>query len=443
MGAVRPYVAVFLALLFLQSVSASILEDFANFFAVLFGGGENASTTAPEIGPEDVNRSPAGAPEIGPEDVDSSPGAPEIGPEDTEDSPAGAPEIGPEDVDSFPGEVIEPEEPQPEFKVITDEKEPASCGVCLTDFRLDPVCGVDGNTYINEQGALLSGVEVAYKGYCEEFPFKVIEPEKDFTEVKPNGTLGVIEPEKYCEDTDAGKEPYMPGKVFTESGEYADSCFAGEIGGGTLTEYYCDDDEVKKVVVQCNAGCAPTGDACAKEEPKNASFEGCVDSDGGDVPEVYGTVNLSGIVFEDTCESKAYKIGSSSVLKEYFCTAGDVDSKEYYCDECSQGVCIQYGGTAPEINDTQDESNNTLGDIITPQTSTGLTLGCIDSEEDVDAYVKGQVTYEGVVYEDQCLYNEQGFPYAVVDYYCGQNGTLEFIQLDCEGSCYDGACGFG
>ncbi len=148
--------------------------------------------------------------------------------------------------------------------------------------------------------------------------------------------------------------------------------------------------------------------------------QGCYDSDGGDNPEVKGEVKMDGMSFVDECTTIPGEI-EQSVLTEYFCIAGDVDSKQYVCENgCGDGVC------APGFGVIEPEPDFNVIEPAQPST-------CIDTEEDIDYFTKGTVQVDSSVLEDVCV--DQ---YTLFEIWCNENNIPMRTEVVCEGGCIQG-----
>ena len=216
------------------------------------------------------------------------------------------------------------------------------CGSCEVDYRFDPVCGKDGNTYINEYGAKMAGVEVAYKGYCENF--KVIEPKKE-----ENGKIGTIVNNKpnnevECYDSDGGDNPKEAGYVKLGDTVMEDTCSLN----GELTvqkEYFCKNGDIDSKEYFCQQGC--TAGVC--NEYFNAGSEispspeqgSCYDSDGDD-KYTAGYVEVNGMKYYDSCSYTTQDNGEevANGVMENVCENGQAVVKNYNCENgCYEGAC--------------------------------------------------------------------------------------------------------
>lgn len=215
------------------------------------------------------------------------------------------------------------------------------CGGCEVDYRLDPVCGKDGNTYVNEYGAKMAGVEIAYKGYCNDF--KVIEPEDEgFSVIKPEGGIGTIDNEPECYDSDGGDNPKEAGYVKLGDTIIEDTCSLN----GELTvqkEYFCKNGDIDSKEYFCEQGC--TAGVCNEyfnsgSEISPPSQGNCYDSDGDD-KYTSGYVEVDGMKYYDYCtytSENGEEVPSGVV--ETVCVNGQLSEKSYSCENgCYEGAC--------------------------------------------------------------------------------------------------------
>jgi hypothetical protein len=126
-----------------------------------------------------------------------------------------------------------------------------------------------------------------------------------------------------CTDSDGGKDPAVKGTAKSGSDSQTDSC-----DGNSLTEYFCEADQVKSEKGQCPGGTSCSDGKCVKNV--------CVDSDNGKDADVKGTTSYGSTVYTDSCYS------DTSVL-EYFCanenTIGNDPMNCGTSRECFDGKC--------------------------------------------------------------------------------------------------------
>ncbi len=242
---------------------------------------------------------------------------------------------------------------------------------CNCDLVWQPVCAEDGQTYINPTAAKLANVNILYYGIC-----------KNKTET--------------CYDSDGGKNYKVFGYVVKGNEKRKDIC-----KGGTLVEYYCDNNEIKYVVVKCEC----EEGVCKENE--------CKDTDGGDNPSVPGRVTFNDRIYEDFCLTQGFvqtHVQKPSLV-EYYCENNVVKNKTYTCEYgCEKGRCL-------------------------PKT-------CSDTDGGINEFVRGTVEVNGKEYTDYCVYPQTlthvAYPY-VVEYYC-KNGNVANTTITCKDGCKDGAC---
>ncbi len=258
---------------------------------------------------------------------------------------------------------------------------------CNCDLTYEPVCGVDGNTYLNPTGARLVGVDIAYYGICNEENHN----------------------EEVCYDSDGGKNFEVWGYVTKGQDKKEDVCEKGY-----LVEYYCENNEIRYVAQKCNC------------EDGKCIEQTCEETDDGDDPYHFGKVAFNGKAYADYCVSGTNQYYTAAIVKdrlvEYYCDGNQVKNKTYTCDYgCENGACRQ----EPE------EDNNTY---------------CTDSDGGLDYYTKGVVTGmqsgDPYTYEDECVVQNTGYTTAYVnsnlkEYYC-ENGEVKYKMVQC--NCRDGVC---
>lgn len=164
------------------------------------------------------------------------------------------------------------------------------------------------------------------------------------------------------------------------------------------------------LVLMIFSGCA-TGDA--KRMPAADSLqeiERCVDTDGGNVPEIYGIVTFRGVKqLPDECRDDI-------TLVENYCSDDRPKKAIMNCSSlamvCQEGRCLDVQGNQ-EPDSCFDSDGN-----ITPDTK---------------GYVEGFEDGEQYRYDDRC---ENGL---VVEWYC-EGPSPENTDRSCDYGCSDGAC---
>ncbi|MEM3422189.1 MAG: hypothetical protein QXF35_00265 [Candidatus Bilamarchaeaceae archaeon] len=161
-------------------------------------------------------------------------------------------------------------------------------------------------------------------------------------------------------------------------------------------EYYCENNNVKTQVVKCPSGYRCVDGACSL-------LLSCVDSDGG--IDIYSF----GSVIKNNFEYKDYCVDPKTII-EYYCSGDNVISVEKDCPSgysCSGGRCVK------------------LADY------------CMDSDNGMEIYVKGQTENASVSYSDYCVDSK-----SVKEYYCSSNNRVlsETIVCPTNYECLGGRC---
>ncbi|MFA5108595.1 MAG: hypothetical protein WC492_03640 [Candidatus Micrarchaeia archaeon] len=258
----------------------------------------------------------------------------------------------------------------------------------------------------------------------------------------PSGCLnGACKPQETvsgCTDSDDGLNYAIRGTTITSNGEVEeDRCNNAQ----NVEEFYCKPDgTIGEYGYSCSQGYKCVDGACILRDAANckqyaepcgtvygtccssyvcangvcltaSEATRCTDTDGGNVPTVYGVLNLpTGFVGADYCLS-------NGKLVEFYCTADNYAVMETACASgyvCSGGACVQgAGGTtiAFTCTDSDNGKNYNLKGVIT--NSSGATLGT-----------------------DTCYYDG-----ALSEFYC-QNGVMQTERYNCPSgySCSNGAC---
>lgn len=189
-----------------------------------------------------------------------------------------------------------------------------------------------------------------------------------------------------CLDSD-GSDYFNKGQVTISDTIFSDVCWDNKRG---LTEYICENDNLKPIEVSCPSGYVCENDSCVEGEPK------CVD------PADLEGVIYNGQEYPDTCTS-------SNQLTQYYCQNDELAEFSGTCSfGCLDGKCLN----APAGEE------------------------CSDSDNGEDLLIKGTVTYVGSVFEDVCSNGQ------LREYRCASSSGVESSLYDCpEGlSCLEGAC---
>jgi hypothetical protein len=128
-----------------------------------------------------------------------------------------------------------------------------------------------------------------------------------------------------CMDSDGGKVKSKKGTTsyITDSAE--DEC----ADDTTVTEYYCEGNDIESEEMECDRG-----DVC--DDGECVEGPACVDSDNGKDKFTKGEVTVGDDEYEDSCYS------DSQVL-EYFCVGDNADMEKLQCGsdyECKFGKCV-------------------------------------------------------------------------------------------------------
>jgi hypothetical protein len=292
-----------------------------------------------------------------------------------------------------------------------------------------------------------------------------------------------------CVDSDLGPNQYITKGYTTVNGALADTDSCAD--SADVTEYYCSSTNTSvslmKACAQIGTGYTCSNGACVPP----AGGGTCVDSDGGLVYNVIGTVTVGGIPSgSDSCIN-------TGVVNEYYCSSTNTAiSLMKACSEvsagytCSNGVCGSPSGSstcvdsdgglvynvmgtltvngAPSdysdicfdgsnLNEFYCSSTNTAASSTKAcsQLGAGYTciLGacvppgannCVNSDSGPNEYfTKGYVSVNGaVVFNDECFKDITGM--RVTEAYCDSNNQARTTVKDCtylgNYHCADGAC---
>jgi len=189
-----------------------------------------------------------------------------------------------------------------------------------------------------------------------------------------------------CTDTDA-EDMYAKGKVSKGENDYFDLCYDAD----TVTEYYCDNENVETKQITCPSGYSCDDGACVYSVPE------CTKSDGNSIY-VYGYADYNDTKYYDYCKNSTH-------VYEYYCS-NPPHTVPQYCGwgyGCSAGVCV-------------------------PQ--------CSDTDGGLDLSVRGTIRYGNESETDYC--SDGGI---VIEHYCGITGILSSIGVCSSGTvCSAGEC---
>lgn len=204
-----------------------------------------------------------------------------------------------------------------------------------------------------------------------------------------------------CTDSDGGRSYYQKGTVIAGSESLQDNC-TDEL---SLTENYCEGNEIKWETYKCLQGCRDG--VCIQQIQK------CRDSDNGNDPYTRGEVSTP---YDENSDKHIIEGGghatdrclSDAQLNEYYCENNYGRSAEIKCPHgCEDGRCAEEKPT------------------------------CIDSDGGKEYYVKGEVSdLRGGSGPDQC----DATGVVLVEFYCGPDGSFLTEKYDCPYGCLNGVC---
>ncbi len=247
------------------------------------------------------------------------------------------------------------------------------------------------------------------------------------------GVSTTEEQKAVCTDSDGGDNPNVYG---TLSGTDADGNIISQTdqcGSGTATvndvfEKVCTDTSYTYIQHQCANGCKDG--ACI-------TLNNCVDSDGGDNPNVYGT--LSGTDADGNIISQTDQCGSGTAtvndVFEKVCTDTSYTYTQHQCaNGCKDGACITEvaaaicGNSVVEDNEGCDDGNTIDGDGCTADCIIEVSKGCTETSTGVKGTYSGyyydynsnsQQEYKNeYTYDNYCYYDSYSSTYYYTDYYC-------------------------
>jgi len=147
-----------------------------------------------------------------------------------------------------------------------------------------------------------------------------------------------------CTDSDGGKDYYEKGTTSLGSTTKKDSCYAISASPIGVTEYYCENNEIKSINHECppfkiddTAFYCKNG-ACVDEVEDNTN--NCTDSDSGTKYDIKGTTKGKTSLYSEI-EEFTDSCKDDNTLEEYFCGQFYIGSWDYDCPNgCEDGVCI-------------------------------------------------------------------------------------------------------
>ncbi|MEM4663157.1 MAG: hypothetical protein QXM75_03995 [Candidatus Diapherotrites archaeon] len=215
---------------------------------------------------------------------------------------------------------------------------------------------------------------------------------------------GSSTPTPTCSDTDNGKDIFNRGTVTTSNQQFSDYC---EPSGTLITEYYCQDNQVKHETISCPPGYSCLNGRCQQPTPTTS---GCKDSDGKDIF-TKGITEFNGNYFPDICT------GTNSLI-EHYCAENepgcDSNGLRYFQQDCPTGYRCIDGACVKD---------------------SGQPTGCKD-DDGRDYYRRGTTTDQTGTYIDKC--SSDGTK--LYEYYCVfDNATIEEVSAPGNYICKDGA----
>ena len=207
--------------------------------------------------------------------------------------------------------------------------------------------------------------------------------------------------EFYCSGTQSVSQQQSCG-----ADSSVDICLNGSVYTQSVDNFCgtgrCQQSATTTLKQACSFGC--TNGVC------NPPQDSCSDSDGGNVPAVYGTA--SGFLGGNAYSNSDYCVGTGSVL-EYFCNGNYMTSQQQACSSgCSSGACL-----------------------------TATPSSCTDSDGGANIYVKGTTADARETQVDACSSSTR-----ILEHICtpdglgGQYVLGEYFDCPAGYVCSDGAC---
>jgi hypothetical protein len=132
-----------------------------------------------------------------------------------------------------------------------------------------------------------------------------------------------------CDDSD-GRDPAVKGRITVITGPFTSEIKEDEcVDDGYVKEQLCSGPTAYTENIYCGAGRKCSDGRCITSK--------CNETDGGDVPEVFGGTSVGNVTQKDSCFDD-YK------LREYYCYGDNIQSREYLCkDRCRDDQCVPVG----------------------------------------------------------------------------------------------------
>ncbi len=279
-----------------------------------------------------------------------------------------------------------------------------------------------------------------------------VEEEKEVPEETPEEIPEEEEIIVECTDTDS-EDIYTKGKVSKDESDYLDLCYDAD----TVTEYYCDNENVETKQILCPSGYSCDDGVCVYSVPE------CTKSDRNNIY-VYGYADYNDTRYNDYCKNSTH-------VYEYYC-GNPPYNVEQYCGwghGCSAGVCVPQcsdtdGGLDVSVRGTARYGSDVSTDYCASNTSvtefycgiTGIltTEGfcssghicsggeCVPECVDYDGNnpsTPSYITYGGVRYDDVCVDGS-----TVREYICTSSSAMSSVEVECTGGdmnyCSSGRC---
>ncbi len=267
----------------------------------------------------------------------------------------------------------------------------------------------------------------------------------------------VTPPVNNCVDSDGGDNPDVYGTlsgtdVWGNVIDQPDQCGSGTATINEVFEKVCTETSHTYTQHQCENGCE--NGACVTPPVNN-----CVDSDGGDNPDVYGT--LSGTDVWGNVIDQPDQCGSgTATINEVFekvCTETSHTYTQHQCENgCENGACVEAteqqvcGNNVVDENEGCDDGNTNNGDGCTDDCVIEVDKGCWETDTGVEGtytgyyydYYGNDYSYD-YSYDNYCYYYNWNGIYYYYDYYCYENTYdgrwyATATAKECPSGCEDG-----